>query len=72
MKSRAAILTLGEPIHKWENGAVKTLRNPVTDDDVQPPSSLPIFVNCKFPREHEIFLGGKKVVGKMLPRVVGF
>ena len=70
MKIRAAILTLGEPVHKWENSAVKTLRNLVTTDDIQPPNSLPIFVNREFLREHEIFLGGRKVVGKMLAGVV--
>ena len=37
MKSRAAILTLGEPIHKWETGAVEASRNPFTVDDIQPP-----------------------------------
>ena len=70
MKSRATTLTLGELVHKWENGVIEALRNPVTADDIQPPSSLPIFVNREFPREHEVFLGGRKVIRKMLSGVV--
>ena len=70
MEIRAAILTLGEPIHKWENGVVKALRNPATADDIQPSSGFPIFVNYEFHREHEVFFGNGKVVSKMLPRIV--
>ena len=50
MKSRAAILTLGKPVHKKEDGVVEAPRNPFTTDDIQPLSSLPIFVNREFPR----------------------
>ena len=70
MKSIAAILTLSEPVHKWENDAIEASRNLVTADDIQSLSSLSIFVNHEFPREHEVFLGGRKVVGKMLLGVV--
>ena len=72
MKSIEEILTLGEPVHKWEHGAVEALRNPVTTDEVQPPNSLPIFVNREFPRKHEVFIRSRKVIGKMLPGIVWF
>ena len=72
MKSRVAILTLGEPIHKWEIGTIETPRNPFSTDDIQPPNSLPVFFNREFSRKHKIFLRGKKVICKMLFGSIGF
>ena len=57
----AAILTLSESVHKWKNGVVKVLRNPITADEIQPPIGISIFVNNKFPIEHKIILRGRKV-----------
>ena len=54
------------------NGAVETLGNPFTTDDIQPPSCLLIFVHREFPRKHKVFLGGRKVICKILPGSIWF